>query len=154
MSLIKCPGCNSYISELETNCPNCNFILTEEIVFRIRAEERKELDGKLNKKKNYAGMSSWMAYRWKFICLITWCNNRVKEGSKLGLMSAYLMPCLMPSIFNFLLLRELQQRANFFLLITKNIRKAGNAFSIVRPIWRVDYYWFLFMYQLYEVWCS
>ena len=63
MSLIKCPGCNSHISELETNCPNCEFPITEEMVLRIREEERKEREGKLNPKKNYSIMSSWMAYR-------------------------------------------------------------------------------------------
>ncbi len=63
MSLIKCPGCNNYISELENNCPNCNFIITEELVLRIRAEQKKELEKKLTYKNQYSGMSSWMAYR-------------------------------------------------------------------------------------------
>ncbi len=62
MSLIKCPGCNSQISELETNCPNCEFPITEEMVLRIRDEEQKEPEGKLDLKKS-SFMSSWMAYR-------------------------------------------------------------------------------------------
>ena len=63
MSLIKCPGCNSHVSELEVSCPNCEFPITEEMVQRIRDEERKERAKQLNPKKNYSAMGSWIAYR-------------------------------------------------------------------------------------------
>lgn len=53
MSLIKCPECNRLISELETNCPNCDFELTDEIIFQFRAEEVKDLERKFVNKKDY-----------------------------------------------------------------------------------------------------
>ena len=62
MSLIKCPGCSHHISELETNCPNCDFLLTEELVRKIRLEEKKDLEKKLRKAGKLAGMSSVSPY--------------------------------------------------------------------------------------------
>ena len=46
MSLIKCPGCNSHISELETHCPNCEYPLSEELVMQIRRKEKLEQENK------------------------------------------------------------------------------------------------------------
>ncbi len=51
MSLIKCPKCKSQISELETNCPNCELPITEEMVLTFRSVERKKLGKRLNYKK-------------------------------------------------------------------------------------------------------
>ncbi len=62
MSLIKCPGCSNLISELEANCPSCGFPLNEDLVLKIRAEEKKELERKLKFKNTYEGISSRMAY--------------------------------------------------------------------------------------------
>lgn len=47
MSLIKCPGCSNHISELESNCPNCDYPLTEELVIQIRRKEQLEKERKL-----------------------------------------------------------------------------------------------------------
>jgi hypothetical protein len=63
MSLIKCPVCTRLISELETSCPNCDFSLSEEIVLKIRADEKRESESKPGNKRIYTGMSSLISYR-------------------------------------------------------------------------------------------
>ena len=60
MSLIKCPGCGNHISELETNCPSCEFLLTEELVMEIRQNEKKEPRVKPKPVRRYAGMSFFL----------------------------------------------------------------------------------------------
>jgi hypothetical protein len=63
MSLIKCPVCTRLISELETSCPNCDFSLSEDIVLKIRADEKRESETKIRNKKLYLGMSAMTSYR-------------------------------------------------------------------------------------------
>lgn len=60
MSLIKCPGCGNHISELESQCPNCEFPLTEELVEEIRKNQQQELKERRKPAKRYAGMTFFM----------------------------------------------------------------------------------------------
>jgi hypothetical protein len=59
MSLIKCPVCTRLISELESSCPNCDFSLSETIILKIRADEKKESETNLKILRNYSGMKSF-----------------------------------------------------------------------------------------------
>jgi hypothetical protein len=63
MALIKCNVCSSLISDLELRCPNCENILTEEIISEIRAKEKMESGKTLNYKNAYSRMGSRMVLR-------------------------------------------------------------------------------------------
>ncbi len=51
MTLIKCPECKNKVSEFALNCPNCGFILSEEIVQKIKAEKDKKKSKKRERRE-------------------------------------------------------------------------------------------------------